>query len=165
MPIGDTKEYTQTTFKTSVTEAQEIAKQNSQRTWGKEEAVIIREMVKQEGELINHRITWLVTLQGLLFAALGFAWKDGRELIPILSLLGMLTSASTLSVLILAHRAFESLLKDWDSHKSADYDGPNVIGYRSKSKILMLSRPWFSLPFLFILGWIFVIIVNNFFRT
>jgi hypothetical protein len=55
-----------------------------------DDAAIIRSMIECENRLLNDRINWLVTIQGLLFTALGFAWdkKDTRGLITIFSLLG-----------------------------------------------------------------------------
>jgi hypothetical protein len=32
-------------------------------------------MIMHENQLINDRVTWLLTFQGLLLAALGFAWE------------------------------------------------------------------------------------------
>ena len=37
--------------------------------WTDEDAKVIREMVRQEADVSNHRLTWMATLQGLLFAA------------------------------------------------------------------------------------------------
>lgn len=39
--------------------------------------------VMHENDLMNHRIIWFITLQGLLFAALGFSWgkTDAKNLI------------------------------------------------------------------------------------
>jgi hypothetical protein len=128
--------------------------------WEPGAADTVREMIKNESELINHRISWMVTLQGLLFAALGFAWKDGRQLIYVIAILGIAISISTFSSLMLSAMASRSLLNDWNENKPTDYNGPDVIGYRSKAKYLSFLRPWFFLPFLFALAWISVIIIN-----
>jgi hypothetical protein len=57
--------------------------------------------VMHENDLMNHRITWFITLQGRLFAALGFSWgkTDAKNLIIRLGFLGILTSASSALVL------------------------------------------------------------------
>ena len=57
----------------------------------KEDAAIIRAMMDSENRMLNDRINWLVTIQGLFFAALGFAWDkaDTKGLIAIVSLLGI----------------------------------------------------------------------------
>src|SRR5205085_12141104 len=79
-------------------------------SWKDEDAQIIREMIKQESDVSNHRLTWMVTLQGLLFAGLGFAWKEGKALITVLAILGVLSSASSLIALHIAHRATVKML-------------------------------------------------------
>jgi hypothetical protein len=56
----------------------------AERRWRPEADETVRQMIYHEGELINHRIGWLVTLQGLLFAALGFAWNDAKELVYVI---------------------------------------------------------------------------------
>lgn len=37
------------------------------------------ERVKHENEMINHRLSWLWTLQGLLFATFGYMLKDNTK--------------------------------------------------------------------------------------
>ena len=128
--------------------------------WSIEDAKTVREMIKHEGDLVNHRLSWMVTLQGLLFAALGFAWEDGRELIYILCFLGIAISLSTLSSLNLGQKAVHTLRDEWDKHKPNDYHGPDVIGVRTSSKYLRYLRPWYFVPVLFVFGWIAVVIIN-----
>ncbi len=36
----------------------------------------VRDLIQHENNLINHRIGWMATLEGLLFAALSFSWQD-----------------------------------------------------------------------------------------
>jgi hypothetical protein len=134
-------------------------------TSGKETdyAAIIRSMIECENQLLNDRINWLVTIQGLLFAALGFAWdkKDTRGLIAIFSLLGMTVSLSAWTSLDISNQARRELVRWWDTNKPPDYQGPDVIGIRAfgQSAVRLLS-PWRLLPFIFILGWVFVFIFN-----
>jgi hypothetical protein len=140
-------------------------------------------MIVHEDELTNHRMTWLVTLHGFLFAALGFASKDAGYLIPILGSLGILTSYSIRYHLNLAHNAINELVQEWEEKKVSQYDGPDVIGRRTtegpvtrplfqggastpkatkeesqstRRKNTLLTRmrfPWFSIPSLLILAW------------
>jgi hypothetical protein len=132
----------------------------TERSWRPEAAEIVRQMIYHEGELINHRIGWLVTLQGLLFASLGFAWKDAKELVYVISALGILISISAFSALILWYRASKSILNEWRDHKPVDYNGPDVIGYRSQSKFWGFLRPWYFLPIIFAVAWLSVIVIN-----
>ena len=132
----------------------------TERRWRPEAAETVRQMIYHEGELINQRIGWLVTLQGLLFAALGFAWKDAKELVYVISVLGILISVSTLAALILGGRASKTILNEWRAHKPVDYNGPDVIGYRSQARFLGLLRPWYFLPIIFTAAWLSVMAIN-----
>ena len=65
-----------------------------------ETAKTIRYMLQREEDLLNNRISWLMTIQGLLFASLGFAWdkKDASGLIIVFALLGIFVSASARTI-------------------------------------------------------------------
>lgn len=114
-------------------------------------ASIHRDMIKHENELMNHRLTWLLTAEGLLFTALGFALSDtnaklATQLIPPLSFVGVLLAASASIVLDAADAAIvkhsPKLLKD-----AAD-----VIGYRGLPWVGLLS-PWRVYPPMFTVAW------------
>lgn len=47
----------------------------------------IREMIKHENELINHRVTWLLVIQGFSYTAVGVAWDSKFPLPNVLFLL------------------------------------------------------------------------------
>ena len=110
--------------------------------WDETHAAIIRSMVVHEDDVTNHRMTWLVTLHGFLFAALGFAWKDGKVLIPLLGFVGVFTSLSIMYHLFLSHLAIGRLVGMWENNKPDPYDGPDVIGHRT----LELTREHNRLP-------------------
>jgi hypothetical protein len=133
-------------------------------TWTSNDAHTIREMIYKETEYVNYRITWLVTLQGLLFAALGFAWKDGKPLIIVLGLIGIFVSISSAVPMHLAQHAILNLKGAWDKNKPDKYDGPDVIGYYSsrplERHLLSWLSPWHSLPVLFVIGWIAVLWID-----
>lgn len=131
------------------------------KNWNDDEAKIIREMLFHEGELANHRITWLATLQGLLFAALGFAWKDGKQLIGVLSVLGVAIAISIQISLYYGRKANVNLMQIWNKRKADDYDGPPVIGYGPVKDIQIFLGPWYLLPGLFIVAWLVVLWVNT----
>ena len=127
-----------------------------QKDWGTEEAKVIRDMIFKESEYINHRLTWLVTLQGLLFASLGFAWKDGKEMIPVLGSLGIVTSLATGLSLYFAIKSIDTLLADERGMRELGYTGPRVIGHQDQS-IVRLLLPWFLLPCAFTVAWFSVL--------
>jgi len=130
-----------------------------------ENAKIIRAMIDNENNLLNYRINWLVTIQGLLFAALGFSWdkKDARGLLTILCLMGIMMSISAMTSFLLATQAMGNLL-EWWKNNGQGYKGPEVQGLRAeKYRFLWLFRflyPWHAIPFIFILAWICVLIIN-----
>lgn len=127
-------------------------------------AKTIRLMIDEENNLQNNRLTWLMTTQGLLFAALGFAWtkEDTRKLVGVFCVMGIFVSLSSWSALQLSGAAYDELRAWWAKHVPANYEGPPVMGStaKPKSSIQWSLRPWRLLPWVFILGWIFIFIIN-----
>ena len=148
-------------MKSSKTSGDKVNIPSSPHKWGSAEAAIIRDMIFRESEYIDHRLTWMVTLQGLLLAGLGFAWKDGKELIPILGSLGLATSISTGLSLYYAVSSIEALFTEWDERQDQSYLGPDVIIYKHKGmKFVKLLLPWFFLPLAFIVAWVAVMVIH-----
>lgn len=113
-----------------------------------------RDLIKHENDLTNHRLTWLLTAEGLLFAALGFGLsKDnpdvGKHLIPVLSLVGVTLAASGSIVLDAADAAIcrLSAVAPHVNGKEAD-----VLGYRGLPMLGLLA-PWRIYPPMFIVAW------------
>lgn len=127
-----------------------------------EYAAIIRSMIEHENTLLNHRMTWMGTLQGLLVAAVGFLWKIDNHLILLICIFGFCSSASIGISFNSALRAISSLLQDWEKRKSKDpdYDGPRVIGSPGTRPIISKLQPWTCLPWLLALMWILLAIAN-----
>lgn len=70
----------------------------------------IRELIKEENAISNHRMTWLILLQGLLFT--GYANLSDKGLAPyIIGLLGVGISLCIKSSFIFNNRAMEGILK------------------------------------------------------
>lgn len=122
------------------------------------EAEVIRLMIAREGDFTNHRVTWFVTLQGLLFAALGFAWKDGKPIVPVIALLGLLTALILLTTLLWGHRSIASLEAKWKEFLQCktEYKGPGVIGYQAGSAAYLVL---IGLPILFVSAWTIILII------
>lgn len=126
-----------------------------------DDEAIAREMVKHENELTNQRMTWLLTLQGLLFAALSFAWEKSLALVIVLAVVGSVTAFSTSIVLASAQKAHERLRQWWAAHKPADYDGPGIHGYwKEGGRVHWFLLPWHCLPWLLMAAWVSVAILN-----
>ena len=122
----------------------------------------LRQLVKAENEFIHHRLTWLGTFQGLLFAALAFAWgkDDTWWIIIILCFVGLTVALSTWVATLRANKAIESVNKWWDINKPSDYLGLGVElvkGHEGKWQILMPGK---FLPFIFFVVWIAIGLVH-----
>ena len=138
-------------------------------------ANIIREMIRHENDLVNHRLTWLCQIQGFLFAALGLSFTnnlcDNAHIIqPILIFIGISVSISSSVGLIMAGLAISELKKKFDI-RYPNNPGPPIIGLhmsdKKKDKNMQLRilkwlywsfwellLPWKILPILFISAWI-----------
>ena len=129
---------------------------SSDKNYYSEKIGVARQLIAHENELINHRLMWFITLQGLLMAALGFAWDklDARGLIFVFSGLGMLTAVSSASILWGGAMAIEKL-----SAIEADHPDSPVIGRRAKWSEKSLY-PWFALPVLFVVAWAAILWLN-----
>src|SRR4051812_28112493 len=108
---------------------------------------VIRQMITREDELTNQRMHWMAMFNGLLFAALGFAWdKSGaRFLTVVFSILGFASSFLNALALIFASHAQRRLLSWWHCKKPAAYTGPGVIGCEpldSKRLYSIYFTPW-----------------------
>ena len=118
-------------------------------------AEITRAMIKHENELINHRLTWMATFQGLLAATAGFAWENGTLLlIFLISLVGFVFSISTAKVLFHADQAIKTLLGAWEKRNGNpdEYSGPSVIGI-SRSYPRNWLHPWTMFPATMVVFW------------
>ncbi len=118
---------------------------------------VIRSMIEGENELINQRINWLMTIQGLLFASLGFVWDKPTavQLIKVLGLLGVSISIIMLVSLIGATRSQSRLWDWWESNKPKDYDGPDVGGLPPDKNYMLryIGAIWNWIPIMFIAAW------------
>ena len=128
--------------------------------WSIDDAKIVREMIFKENEFINHRSTWLVILQGLLFGALSFAHEKAHELIILLGITGIIVSGTSFIGLYLTTKAIKKLLSEWEKNKPENYIGPDVIGYHSPNKMVKFFLPWSVLPVLFFIIWASVLVMH-----
>ena len=126
-----------------------------------EHAKTVRTMIEHENHLVNYRLTWLITLQGLLFAALGFAWdkRDAWQIIVVFCTMGIVSALSCLLSLSLTQLAIRRQEEWWSHHQPQGYDGPEVIGL-PVSRPMLFALPWLILPVLFMGGWAAILVVN-----
>lgn len=119
----------------------------------KQEQIIARN--KHETELIHQRMTWLGTFQGLLFAAVAFAWdkQSAKPVLYVACIVGVLVSTSIDHAIRRANIAIDKATAEWDRIKPADYDELDVEGFRSGSGVAWLM-PGVFVPKVFIATWV-----------
>jgi vacuolar-type H+-ATPase subunit I/STV1 len=102
-------------------------------------------------------MSWMNTLHGLLFAALGFAWEED-SLPYILSAVGVSVSIITAIGVFAATIEICRLSDWWESNKPDNYTGPGIWGMQGimKYKYFRLFAPWNLLPIVFLFAWLAV---------
>lgn len=127
-------------------------------------AVAVRELIKHENDLVNQRIGWLVQTQGLLFAALAFAWEKAPKLSYILSAVGIATAISIASAIALYSPTVQRLNALWLQRmpEAERLHRPINGGAPPSTGMFRLLRPWRALPFIFVTTWVAVVLVKFF---
>jgi hypothetical protein len=123
-------------------------------------AGVIRAMINTENDLIDRHMRTMATLHGLLFAALGFLWRESnaRMVISAFCLVGVAVSVLALVQLITATIAIRGLVRWWDEHKSPAYDGPDIAGFYPRAHPLSaFTSPDNFTPLVFIISWLAVL--------
>jgi len=133
---------------------------------------VIRDLIKDENDLVNQRLGWLIQMEGLLFAALAFVWNRApngdaapKGLTILLAFLGIATVVSLWSALSLYSPAIRDMKKWWEDHQPEgtidEPEGKGVIGMWHPSEgIGELLRPWRALPIIFVTAWVGVLILS-----
>jgi hypothetical protein len=128
----------------------------------------IRTMIQHENDLLNHRIQWLLTINGFLLAATGaIIGKQGAEvalLIDVFASVGIAICFSFYFSLGIGRKGVGRLADMWEHYRKLFYqnDEPSgchqigVLGWRSNPVASKLA-PWHSLPFIFSLAWLSVL--------
>lgn len=127
-----------------------------------------RELIESENRRVNERLTIFCQFQGLLFAALALGWEkaSNKDLLWMLSLLGIFSAGVISRALFMATNGINILHKEYLTlpEEARRLAGP-VVGNlpdEKKSKISGKGRVYFTpsivLPVLMILGWSFIII-------
>jgi hypothetical protein len=120
---------------------------------------VIRDMIKHENELVNQRLTWLFTFQGLLFTATGFLWKASIFPVTVLGFIGIISCISigyTLSRGLNAIKDLLALARDYKKPLTENWIFPPSIGSRRKAIELIL--PGILLPWVLGIAWIAILI-------
>lgn len=131
---------------------------------------VIREMIRHENDVTNHRIMWLLVGQGFLANAYVSVKNQGTSTYFMLSLVGMLVSLSAFVMLyqsyqargylqFLGQQAKEGTLREenlplmgWPKTRIKDW-WRNVWKYPWFMQARDLFEPWLLLPYLFASMW------------
>ena len=122
---------------------------------------VIREMIRHEDVLLNQRLTWMWTLQGLLFGATSVLWDKDSPAVMLIGLVGLLSCISIGYSLARGLRAVRELLGVAADHKKRLGEGaeiPPTIGARTKATEWLL--PGRFLPWVFGVSWVLVIVLR-----
>lgn len=138
-------------------------------SWGKfgmvqatEFADRVREMIRHETNLVDHRMTWFLTSQSILFAAIGVVWGNDKEFLVLIATIGAIVALSFHVSLRASIKAVHGLEKYWLDHceqlKLDPISEPPVNGL-CQDQIGCVERnlfPWRLLPWFLGLMWVLV---------
>jgi hypothetical protein len=137
-------------------------------------ATVIREMIRHENDVTNHRIMWLLIVQGLIANAYVGAGRDNVNAVMMMASVGILV---TLSAFVMLYKSYQArgylqflgseakrgtLLEE--SLPLAGWPPNRVMGWRRNiwicpwlGRVGDLLEPYFFLPSLLLLCWLIVL--------
>ena len=115
----------------------------------------IRSLIIHENEMINHRMTWFLVLQGFMLTGIAFGWEKSRELCGVFACIGMLSSLSVGILLRLRTLTLEKL-------EGLNNTEERVMGRGANETNIFLKflLPWHLLPLVFAIGWIVIFLIK-----
>jgi hypothetical protein len=136
---------------------------------------VIREMFRHENDVTNHRIMWLLIVQGLIANAAVTAGREGGEMGSKFATVGILVTLSAFVILYKSYQARGYLQYLGNQAKQGtlrEQDLPlfgwpckRIKGWREKvwpcpwiGNTSELLEPFFFLPALLVLAWLFVLL-------
>ena len=135
---------------------------------------VIREMIQHENDVTNHRIMWLLIVQGLIANAYVGAGKDNAAVVLFLAPVGILVTLSAFVMLYKSYQARGYLQFLGNEAKRgtllehllplAGWPPNRVKGWRRNiwicpwlGRVGDLLEPYFFLPSLLLLCWLFAL--------
>jgi hypothetical protein len=121
----------------------------------------IRSMIEHDNQLLNHRITWFLQINGFLFTAIAiFGSQPGRNVFgTIIGVTGICTCVSVGVALAVGRKAVHDLNSTWQNHlldkEDEHFRDIGVFGALAGWKGIF--GPWHILPYIFGFSWCFVI--------
>ncbi len=135
---------------------------------------VIREMIRHENDVTNHRIMWLLIGQGLIANAYVSAGTQNMAIVSVLAPVGILVTLSAFVILyksyqargyleFLGRQAKNGCLRE-DDLPTFGWPSRRLKGWRSKvwpclwlGKLSDLLEPYMFLPALLVLAWLLVL--------
>ena len=120
-----------------------------------------RDLIESENEMINHRMMWLLTIQGLLFASFFLVWRGKKEIgnedgeirakeIYTIYAIGVFSAVSVGIVLFFGLNTIKCIVE------STPVAGRQYVIGLSHGPVppwVHYLLPWNSLPVLFVVAW------------
>ncbi len=136
---------------------------------------VIREMIRHENDVTNHRIMWLLIVQGLIANAAVAAGKESGEAASALATVGILVTLSTFVILYKSYQArgYLQFLGNQAKQGTLREEDLPLFGWPSKrpkgwwrrvwpcpwiGKASELIEPFFFLPSLLVVAWVVVLL-------
>jgi hypothetical protein len=135
---------------------------------------IYRDYMKHEDDLLNHRTTWLLVIQGFLFATLGvlgewqlpgnsldILYTERHWLVYVLGFVGVSIAVAAFASILAANRAIDSLHGQWKAlrrkHGNPDWDLlPELAGGGHPTSKKLGKAPTLCIPVVVVIAWIIV---------
>jgi hypothetical protein len=139
---------------------------------------VIREMIRHENDVTNHRIMWLLIGQGLIANAYVGAGAQREDVVATLAVVGILVTLSAFVILYKSYQARGYLeflgehAKDGSLQEKDlplfGWPGKRIKGWRTELWLCPwlrqagdLLEPYMFLPSLLILAWLFVLMEHR----
>jgi hypothetical protein len=136
---------------------------------------VIREMFRHENDVTNHRIMWLLIVQGLIANAAVTAGRESGEIASAFAIVGILVTLSAFVILYKSYQArgYLQFLGNEAKHGTLREQDLPLFGWPSKrikgwrrkvwpcpwiGKVSELLEPFFFLPSLLVAAWLFVLL-------
>jgi hypothetical protein len=103
--------------------------ESKNKNQSEQDASTVRSMINYYQSLREERVKSIITLQGLLFAALGFSWGKDETLTLIICLAGIGLTIAFLGFMAEAESAIKEIRVWWNNRCTVgkEYDGPPVL--------------------------------------
>ena len=139
---------------------------------------VIREMIRHENDVTNHRIMWLLIGQGLIANAYVGAGSQREDVGPTLAIVGILVALSAFVILYKSYQArgYLQFLGDEAKRGTLQEEDLPVLGWSSKRikgwrrdlwlcpwlrQVGDLLEPFMFLPSVLLLAWLFVLMAHR----